>query len=126
MSYDIPIIKTDRDILLRAREHFNAQDYRAAAVYAGSALEAKLRNICERKKLLVRYVKDPRRLPSDELWKAVLGTENSICYVSAQVKIDIEAVRKIILNPLSHAGASSITKAEVDAAIKAVEGLSFT
>jgi hypothetical protein len=33
---------------------------------------------------------------------------------------------KVVLNPLDHAGASSITKAEVDAAIKAVEGLSFT
>lgn len=128
MSYDIPIIKTDRDLLFRAREHFIAHDYRAAAVYTRSALEARLRNCCERKNLLVRYFKDPRRLPSDELWKAVIGANgrNSTCYVSAQVKRDIEAAKKIILNPLSHAGASSITKAEVDAAIKAVEGLSFT
>jgi hypothetical protein len=33
---------------------------------------------------------------------------------------------KIVPSPLSHAGASSITKAKVEAAIKAVERLSFT
>jgi hypothetical protein len=32
---------------------------------------------------------------------------------------------KIVPNPLIHAGASSITKAKLDAAIKAVKGLSF-
>ena len=34
----------------------------------------------------------------------------------------IESLRKVVLNPLNHARASSITRAEVDAAIKAVEG----
>ena len=46
--------------------------------------------------------------------------------MDATTKAKIEALRKVVLNPLNHAGVSSITKAEVDAAIKAVEGLSFT
>jgi hypothetical protein len=46
--------------------------------------------------------------------------------VDNSTKANIEALRKVVLNPLNHAGASSITKAEVEAAIKAVEGLSFT
>lgn len=46
-------------------------------------------------------------------------------YVDTSTKANIEALRKVVLNPLNHAGASSITKAEVDAAIRAVQELSF-
>jgi hypothetical protein len=64
---------------------------------------------------------------SEDLWQAVTGTRggDGRYHVDAATKAIIEALRKVVLNPLSHAGASSITRAEVDAAIKAVEGLSF-
>jgi hypothetical protein len=61
------------------------------------------------------------------LWQAVTGTRggDGRCHVDVLTKFTIEALRIVVLNPLSHAGASGITKAEVDAAIKAVDGLSF-
>ena len=103
-------------------------DYRAAAVYTRVAFETMLKNFCERKRLPVPYHTDSRRVSSEELWQAVTGTRggDGACHVNTTTKATIEALRKVVLNPLNHAGASSITKAEVDAAIKAVEGLSFT
>ena len=67
-------------------------------------------------------------MSSEDLWRAVTGTYggDGTCHVDATTKATIEALRKVVLNPLNHAGASSITKAEVEAAIKAVEGLSFS
>jgi hypothetical protein len=60
--------------------------------------------------------------------RAVTSTQggDGACHVDATIKASIEALRKVVLNSLNHAVASSITKAEVDAAIKAVEGISFT
>ena len=74
------------------------------------------------------YHTDSRHVSSEELWRAVIGTRggDGVCHVDATTKATIEALRKVVLNPLNHAGASSITRAEVEAAIKAVERLSFT
>ena len=74
------------------------------------------------------YHTDPRRVSSEDLWQAVTGTRggDGACHVDATTKATIEVLRKIVLNPLNHAGASSITRAEVDAAIKVIEGLSFS
>ena len=36
---------------------------------------------------------------------------------------DIETYRKVVLNPLSHTGAATITRIEIENAIKAVEAL---
>ena len=76
----------------------------------------------------MRYHTDSRHVSSEDLWPAVTGTRggDGACHVNAATKATIEALRTVVLNPLNHPGASGITRAEVDAAIKAVEGLSFT
>jgi hypothetical protein len=96
-------------------------------LYARAAFETRLKNFCERRRLPVPYHTDPRRVSSEDLWQAVTGTRggDGTCHVDATTKATIGSLRKVVLNPLNHAGASSITKAEVDAAIKAVERLSF-
>jgi hypothetical protein len=50
---------------------------------------------------------------------------DGVCHVDAETVSSIESLRKVVLNPLSHADANSITTVDVEAAIKAVEGLSI-
>ena len=124
-GYEVPVLKIGQEYIQLAKAHQTAHDYRAAAVYARAAFETRLKNFCEGKRLPVRYYTDSRRVSSEDLWRAVTGTHggDGTCHVDATTKVTIEALRKVVLNPLSHAGASSITKAEVEAAIKAVDGL---
>lgn len=126
-GYDVPVLRTNRGLLQQAKIHLSAYDYRAAAVYARAAFETRLKNYCNDKNLPVRYRKDAKQLSSEDLWQAITGTRggDGTCHVAPATKAAIESLRKIVLNPLNHAGASSITRAEVEAAIAAVEHLSF-
>jgi hypothetical protein len=125
-GYEVPVLKGSREYLQQARVHQAAHDYRVAAVYRRAAFETRLKNFCQGKPLPVRYYKDARRVSSEDLWRAVTGTRggDGTCRVDTTTKATIEALRKVVLNPLNHAGASSITRAEAEAAIKAVERLS--
>jgi energy-coupling factor transporter ATP-binding protein EcfA2 len=127
-GYEIPVLKTDQGFIKQAKAHYTKNDYRAAAVYARAAFESKLKNFCSDRRLLVHFHADPRQVSSQDLWSATVKAKrrDGTLYVDNSTKANIEALRKVVLNPLNHAGASSITKAEVEAAIKAVEGLSFT
>jgi hypothetical protein len=124
----VPVLRVGREYIQQAKVHQAAHDYRAAAVYARAAFETRLKNFCERRWLPVPYHTDSRHVSSEDLSQAVTGTRcgDGACHVNATTKATIEALHTVVLNPLNHAGASSITKAEVDAAIRAVEGLSFT
>lgn len=126
-GYEVPVLKVGREYIQQAKVHQAAHDYRAAAVYARAAFETRLKNFCERRRLPVPYHTDSRRVSSEDLWLAVTGTHGGdrTCHVNAATTPTIESLRKVVLNPLNHAGASSITKAEVEAAIKAVEALLF-
>jgi hypothetical protein len=126
-GYEVPVLKTGQGYVQQAKVHLAVHDYRAAAVYARAAFETRLKNFCERKQLPVPYHADSREVSSRDLWQAVTGTHggDGRCHVDAATKANIESLRKVVLNPLSHAGASSITKAEVEAATRAVDGLSF-
>jgi hypothetical protein len=127
-GYEVPVLKVGQDYIQQAKVHQAAHDYRAAAVYTRAAFETRLKNFCERRRLPVPYHTDSRHVSSEDLWQAVTGTRggDGRCHVDAATKATIEALRTVVLNPLNHAGASSIPRAEVDAAIKAVERLSFT
>jgi hypothetical protein len=127
-GYEVPVLKIGQEYIQQAKAHQAAHDYRAAGVYARAAFETRLKNFCERRRLPVRYYTDSRRVSSEDLWQAVTGTRggDGASHVNATTKATIEALRKVVFNPLNHAGASSITRAEVETAIKAVERLSFT
>ncbi len=128
-GYEFPVLKTSGGYLAQAKEHYNNHDHRAATVYTRAAFENKLKNFCSDKHLPVCYDKDPHKISSEDLWTATLKAKKQdgvTPYVDTMTKGKIEALRKIVLNPLSHAGANSITKTEVEAAIKAVETLSLT
>ena len=115
------------DLLKRARQHLRDNDEHAAAVYARAAFERKLQKYCEDKYVPVRYQTDPRRVEAQWLWNAIkkkLHDERKFATYQQMIS-NIETFRKIVLNPLSHASPTTVTRAEIQGAIDAVDALNF-
>lgn len=128
---DVPVYAPDRKYLERAKEHLRDNDYKAAAVYARTQFEAKLKKFCDRKNLRVCYKEKANELRSEDFWKAVedargngVGRGNpDWAGLTDQVVNDVNRYRKVILNPLSHADWRTIHRQEVQDAIQAIEQL---
>ena len=128
-GYDLPIHRGHGDgwpdFLAKARRHLAEGDERAAVSYARAAFESKLKRYCEDKSIAVRYHTDPRRIDAEWFWQAIKkkakddGKEASLQPMFSR----IETYRKIVLNPLSHATTTTVTRAEIQGAINAVEAL---
>jgi energy-coupling factor transporter ATP-binding protein EcfA2 len=130
-GYECPVHRSHNegwpDLLKRARQHLHDNDERAAAVYARAAFEQRLHRYCERNAVPVRYHTDPRRMDAQWFWEAIkkkLQDEGELA-ANESVIANIETFRKIVLNPLSHANTTTVTRVEIQGAIDAVEALSF-
>ncbi|MBI3249160.1 MAG: AAA family ATPase [Deltaproteobacteria bacterium] len=130
-GYELPVHRGHgeswSDLLKQARKHLADNDERAAAVYARAAFERKLQKYCEDKKVPVRYQSDPRRVTAEWLWDAIKkqlqGKGKLVAHQSIISRI--ETYRKIVLNPLSHATPTTVTRVEIQGAIDAVVALSL-
>ena len=98
-----------------AKRHLEADDIRAAGVYARSAFEERLKRFCEDHQIPVRYTAEPSALKSDDFWKAVLkwiegkGKKEDF----SDVETKVEASRKLVLNPLSHEHPVNLVEGEI-------------
>lgn len=115
------------DFLKRAHQHLVENDERAAAVYARAAFESRLKRLCEDKRIPVRYHTDPRRMDAQWFWEAIKKkvTEDGKLAAYQVIFNRIETYRKIVLNPLSHANTTTVTRAEIQGAIDAVKSLNL-
>ncbi|MFN0087564.1 MAG: hypothetical protein ACKVX9_19395, partial [Blastocatellia bacterium] len=120
---DLPIYAPERKFLERAKEHLNNNDWKAAAVYARTHFEAKLKKFCDKKALKVRYKEKANELKSEDFWDAIKSEAANQKWVSLtdQLVSDVQKYRKVILNPLSHADWSNVHRREVEEAIEVIE-----
>jgi len=130
----IPRQKSSESDLERARAHLNNGDLMAAAVYARAAFEWKLRNVCEKCGILVKFKKDGRELSADDLWQGIVARQNERVewqkthagapdFLPAALKTEVEAMRSTVLNQLSHAGAPGLVGDDVRDALKTVAAI---
>lgn len=113
------------DNLQRSKQHLANHDDRAAGVYARAAFEGKLKQYCNNKGVPVQYKSDPSKLTTEMFWKGIkdkLTADGKLAGVQAQIS-DIETYRKVVLNPLSHEHPTTLTQAEIQGAITAIEEL---
>lgn len=113
------------DNLERAKQHLADHDDRAAGVYARAAFEGKLKQYCNNKGVPVQYKSDPAKLTTEMFWNGIkdkLTAESKLAGVQGQIS-DIETYRKVVLNPLSHEHPTTLTQAEIQGAITAIEEL---
>ena len=129
----VPTCKPSETDLERAKTHLAAGDLMASAVYARAAFEKKLRNVCEKKGIEIKFKKDNKEISADDLWQGIIARQrrreesrrnthpNAPDFLTPQLERDVEAMRSNVLNQLSHAGAPGLVRADVDDAIKTVE-----
>jgi energy-coupling factor transporter ATP-binding protein EcfA2 len=121
--------ETDLD---RAWTHLASGDLMASAVYARAAFEKKLRNVCEKNGIEVKYKKDNKEISADDLWQGILARQRARVefrrnnpgapdFLPHHLQTDIETMRSTVLNQLSHAGAGGLVRADVEVAIRTVE-----
>lgn len=124
-EYEIPIYVEGRAYHEKAKEYFNANDYKACAIYLRTAFEVAIKGFCEKKNLKVRYCENPKDLTSEDFWQAIKGgkTRNGDPLLEEILTDEIELYRSIILNPFSHSRIVSVAKKEISDAIEAVEKL---
>ena len=130
----IPRQKPSQSDVEVAEQHLANGDLKAAAVYARSAFEAKLRTVCEKNGIKVPFRPDPDKVAAGALWDEIIVRQRSReeerakgsvvpDFVTPAIEASVATMRSTVLNRLSHAGASGLVHAEVGAAIKTVENV---
>lgn len=111
--------------LQRAKQHLANHDDRAAGVYARAAFEGKLKKYCDKHKVPVSYQISASAITTEMFWTGIknkLTADNKLATFQTQVN-DVETYRKVVLNPLSHEHPTTLTQAEIQGAITAIEEL---
>ena len=70
-EYEIPIHVQDKPYLEKAKAYFDANDYKASAIYLRTAFEVAIKKFCEKKNLQVRYCENPKDLTSEDFWTPI-------------------------------------------------------
>jgi hypothetical protein len=121
-----PRLKANADDLQIAEVYIDAGDSRAAAVYIRAAFEVQLKAICEKNGIEVGYKENPKQVTTDVLWRAILRRHAKRLKKGHGQFIDplliprISVVRSVVLNRLSHSGASSLTRVELESALQTI------
>jgi hypothetical protein len=92
---------SDLDI---AENHLNRGDKPAAAVYARSAFERKLKKIAEKNHLMIAFQSEVKRVSADSLWTAVKNWNAGLAnpHIPGAMGTSIDSFRSDVLNELSH------------------------
>ena len=130
----IPKQRPSESDLERAKKHLGNGDLKAAAVYARSAFEWKLRKVCEKRGIKVPFEPDADRIGAGVLWDGIILRQREReghrskgspvpDFVPTALETAVEIMRSTVLNKLSHTGASGLVLSEVAAAITTVQSV---
>jgi hypothetical protein len=128
----IPRYKSSEDDIERAKMHLGNGDLKAAAVYARSAFEWKLRKVCESHGIKVPFKPEAEKVNSGVLWDGIVIRQREReghrvkgaqvpDFIPAALETAVQTMRSTVLNKLSHAGSSGLVHSEVATAIITVE-----
>lgn len=125
--FERPVLRQGgvQGFLKRARDHIQAGEKRAAAVYTRAAFEEKIRKYCSEKSISLPFKTNPSQIDGDTF----LGAVEKRIKSQGQWKLfgdqfhRLRMVRKVILNPLSHSNLINIVSPEIADTIEAVEAL---
>ena len=116
-GYEIPLIK-EGNFLDQAKKHFDACDYKAAAVYTRSAFEKILQEYCANRKKPIPFKLKLKNYTSEDFWTV---TKDEI---ESSTRAEIEQYRNLVLNSFSHYDTENHEiKTELQNAITAVKKL---
>lgn len=118
----------------RAADHLKNGDLKAAAVYARSALEWRLRIVAHDNGIKVPFNPDADTISAGVLWDGIVLRQREReaqrkkgskvpDFVPEALEKEVETMRSTVLNRLSHAGASGLVPSEVAAALGTVAAI---
>lgn len=130
----VPHQRPSREDIENAKKHLANGDLKAAAVYARSAFEWKLRNVCERHGIKIPFKPDADKINAGVLWSGIVERQREReelrkkgsqvpDLIAPALETAVETMRSTVLNRLSHSGASGLVHPEVAAAISTVESV---
>jgi hypothetical protein len=128
----IPKLRAAESDLERAKFHLANNDLKAAAVYARSALEWKLRIVCEKHGIDIPFKPDADKVGAGVLWDGIISrqrgreeqrSKGSVVpdFVPSGLEKEVDVMRSTVLNKLSHTGSSGLVPAEVAGALATVK-----
>jgi hypothetical protein len=128
----IPRQRPSEGDIERAKKHLVNGDLKAAAVYARSTFEWKLRKVCESHGIKIPFKPDSEKLSAGVLWDGIIIRQREReaarakgaqvpDFIPAVLEKDVDTMRSTVLNRLSHTGSSGLVHSEVAAAIATVE-----
>lgn len=97
-DFEIPIIFNEKGYLEKAKYYLDEKDYKASAVYIRTEFERLVKNICDVKKLVVEYNKNPKEIKSGDFWQSIKDQTN----LDPVLIHEIEIHRGTVMNPFSH------------------------
>lgn len=130
----IPKQKSSESDIERAKKHLGNGDLKAAAVYARSAFEWRLRKVCEKQGIKIPFKPDAGKIGAGFLWDGIILRQRERekqkakgvhvpDFVPAALETAVDTMRSTVLNKLSHTGASGLVHIEVATAITTVESV---
>ncbi len=130
----IPKQKSSESDIERAKKHLGNGDLKAAAVYARSAFEWRLRKVCEKQGIKIPFKPDAGKIGAGFLWDGIILRQRERekqkakgvhvpDFVPAALETAVDTMRSTVLNKLSHTGASGLVHIEVATAIATVENV---
>lgn len=125
-AFEIPVYVENKAYLDKAKEYFNAHDYKACVIYLRTAFETIIKKFCEKKNLAVKYRENPKGLTSNDFWEPIRDARDqngSPKFLDSTFASEVELYRSLILNPLSHAQIVNTPQREIDEAIQKIEEL---
>ena len=128
----IPRQKPSQSDLERAKKHLGNGDLKAAAVYARSAFEWRLRKVCKNNGIKIPFNPNADKIGAGVLWDGIILRQREreqhrakgspvSDFVPSGLEIAVDTMRSTVLNKLSHTGASGLVRSEVATAIATVE-----
>lgn len=119
---DFPIRKESAtDLIKRAEEFYNANEYPAAANYARTALELALKTLCAKRSVPVPFTLEPEKYKAETFLNALadvtLKKHGTWLLIPKTTQKQLAALRTTVLNPLSHPHSTTITGNEVNKTI---------
>ena len=114
----MPLIIYGKNLLSKAKGHYQKCDYKSAAVYVRSYFEKIIQRHCEKKKIKVPFKSKLKAYTTEDFWNEIKDK------IDTAVVKDVEKYRSLVLNTFSHYNLEKHEiKKELASAIQSIEKL---
>lgn len=124
-----PVVEPCPNYLDRAENHLRNGDLMAAAVYIRAAFETRLKNVCRDNGIKIAYKPNPKDIKVDQLWQEIIERQRfreanrQVDFLNPKLMQEVETVRSMVLNRLSHSGMPNLNTIEVAEALRIIREL---